>query len=224
MEKRIGVAIIDDHAILRSGLRMLINAQNDMYVVAEGSNASDLWRILNSGVPNVVLLDIGLPGKSGLQVIEQVREKDPAVKVIILTMHRDLAMVRSALASGAAGFVSKESADTDLLSAIRAVQKGGLVLDPEMAKHLLQAREHIGTVQADPLSERERQVVKLLARGLSNQEIAAHISISVKTVETYRARIAEKIGMRTRTDIARYAFATGMLNGDDFLNNDLRAA
>lgn len=198
---------------------MLINSQDDMVVIGEASNVLELWKLLSTHKADVILLDIGLPRTTGLQALMQLREKHPSVRVLMLSMHRDMALVRSAVAAGAAGFVCKEAADAELLGAIRSVQRGGVFLDPYMTKQLLPVGRAPRIAPQGALSDRERQIIKLIARGYSNQEIADGIQISVKTVETYRARIAEKLGVRTRTQIARYAFASGLVSTEDFLDD-----
>jgi DNA-binding NarL/FixJ family response regulator len=214
--KTIQIVVVDDHAILRSGLRMLINAQKDMQAVAEASSVAELSRILKQQAVDVVLLDIALPGRSGLQVVRELRESHPSTKVLVLSMHRDVALVRSALADGVAGFVCKEAADVELLTAIRAVQRGGLYLDPALTKLVLVRPPASGS---NVLTNRERQVARLIAQGYSNQDSANRLKLSVKTIETFRARIAEKLDLHTRSAIAKYVFASGLLTAEELLRD-----
>jgi two-component system, NarL family, response regulator NreC len=212
--EKIEIAIADDHVILRAGVRMLVNAQSDMRIVAEGGSVPEILVAIQNIEPDVLLLDIGLTGGSGLVVLKQVRIKRPMVKVIMLTMHNDVSLMRSAVAEGASGFVLKQAADTDLLSAIRAVYKGGMFIDTSLAAAFM--AEKANAPGGSLVSRREKQVIQLLAHGYSNQEIARHLYISVKTVETYKARIAEKLGFHSRKEITRYAVLTGLLRPEDF--------
>jgi two-component system response regulator NreC len=210
----IDVAIADDHGILRSGVRMLINSQPDMRVVAEASGTAEIISAVERAEPHILLLDIGLAGDSGLTALKQMRTKRPLIRAIILTMHSDVALMRSAVAEGAAGFVLKQAADTELLLAIRAVHRGGLFIDPSLAAEFM--AEKATAPAGNLLSRREKQVLQLIAQGNANQEIANRLYVSVKTVETYRARLAEKLGLRSRKEITRYALLTGLLSPEDF--------
>jgi two-component system response regulator NreC len=207
--------IVDDHAILRVGLKMLIGSQPDMKVVGEAGDAEGAMTLAPKVCPDIILLDIAMPRVSGLQLVRRMRSMRPESRILILTMHSDLAFARSALSDGASGYVLKESADTDLLTALRAVARGGTFVDPRIAKELFAASQ-----KPELLSEREKQVLKLLAQGFGNQEIAARLFVAVKTVETYRARISEKLHLRSRNEITRYALAAGLLTIEDALQND----
>ena len=218
--KKIKIVIADDHAILRSGLKMLINTQPDMEVVSEapdGDRATDATR---DARPDVALLDLTMPGSGGMSALEEIARCCPDTRVLILSMHDDPAYLRSVLAAGASGYVLKRSVDTELLAAIRAVHRGGVFIDPSLAHVFVQdALDKDATRRRAPrslniLSERERQVLERVAQGYGSQEIAKQILVSVKTVETYRARIAEKLGLRTRSEIVRFAVRTGLLTCD----------
>lgn len=209
----IRVMLADDHAVLRAGLRMLIGAQPDMTVVAEAADADDAVQKAVDRSPDVVLLDLTMPG-SGLKAIERLRRRCPAARVLVLTMHAVPAYLRSALAAGAAGYVVKSAADSELLSAIRGVHRGQTVLDPTLAARVVQAtivRWSAGP--ASVLSSREREVLDLVARGYTNQQIADQLGLSVKTIETYRSRLVEKLGLRSRADLVRYAVDNGFFGG-----------
>jgi two-component system response regulator NreC len=216
----IRVLIADDHAILRTGLKMLIEAQPDMTAVAEASSGTEAIRLVREAKPDVVILDITMAEGGGLSAISEILKTHPSVRILMLTMHEEPAYVRTALAAGASGYVLKRSVDADLLSAIRAVHKGRTYVDSEMASSLIQhavpdrAREDSGP--AEVLSERELQVLKLVAEGFSSREIAEQILVGVKTVETYRGRFAEKLGLKSRADIVRYALDVGLLSPDKF--------
>jgi len=217
---QIRVLIADDHAILRSGLRMLIDSQHDMTVVGEAQNGGEAIQIAKGTSPNIVILDVTMPERGGLNAIQEILRQNPNTRVLLLTMHEELAYLRTALAAGATGYVLKKSVDADLLSAIRAVHKGRTYVDAELASELIQhAVPESGRSKpklTEVLSERELQVLKLVAEGFSSREIAQQIFVSTKTVETYRGRFAEKLGLTSRADIVRYALETGLLTTDKF--------
>jgi DNA-binding NarL/FixJ family response regulator len=219
---KIRVLIADDHAILRAGLRMLIDSQPDMKVIAEAANGEQAVRLASAERPDVVILDITMPGGGGLRAVPEIRRVCASTRVLLLTMHEEPAYLRTALASGAAGYVLKKSVDANLLAAIRSVHKGRSYVDSELASALIQ---HALPDLAQPgrpgrpdevLSERELQVLKLVAEGFSSREIAEQIFIGVKTVETYRARFAEKLGLKSRADLVRYALEVGLLSPERF--------
>jgi two-component system, NarL family, response regulator NreC len=221
-ENKIRVIIADDHAILRAGLRMLINAQPDMTVIAEAQNGQQAIETTSELKPDVVLLDITMPVSGGLHAIAEILRRHPAVKVLLLTMHSEPAYLRTALAAGASGYVLKKSVDADLLSAIRAVHRGRRYVDSELGATLLDEviggkKDELPTAgESKLLSDRELQVLTLVAEGFSSREIAGRIYVSTKTVETYRARFAEKLGLKTRADVVRYALDLGLLSAERF--------
>ena len=215
----IRVLIADDHAILRAGLRMLIDSQPDMKVIAEAPNGEEAVRLASAEHPDVVILDITMPGGGGLRAVSEILKVCASARVLLLTMHEEPAYLRTALASGAAGYVLKKSVDANLLAAIRSVHKGRSYVDSELASALIQhALPDIGQPGRpdEVLSERELQVLKLVAEGFSSREIAEQIFIGVKTVETYRARFAEKLGLKSRADLVRYALEVGLLSPERF--------
>ncbi len=212
------VLLADDHAILRAGLGMLLNAQPDMEVVGEAADAAEAIEKAGTLQPDIVLLDLSMPGIHGLEAIGQIMEKAPAAQILVLTMHDDDAYLRQALRAGALGYVLKKAADTDLISAIRAVQRGGVYIYPSMTRALLAdvlpdtpTAETPDTDSLERLSDRERQVLRLVALGHTNQQIADRLYLSVKTVETYRARGMGKLGLRGRAALVRYALEQGLL-------------
>jgi DNA-binding NarL/FixJ family response regulator len=216
---RIRVLIADDHAILRAGLRMLIDSQPDMKVIAEAPNGEEAVRLAGAERPDVVILDITMPGGGGLRAVPEILKACASSRILLLTMHEEPAYLRTALASGAAGYVLKKSVDANLLAAIRSVHKGRSYVDSELASTLIQhALPDIGQPGRpdEVLSERELQVLKLVAEGFSSREIAEQIFIGVKTVETYRARFAEKLGLKSRADLVRYALEVGLLSPERF--------
>lgn len=218
--QKIKVLIADDHAILRSGLKMLINAQADMEIVSEAPDGDRAVQAARDTRPHVALLDLTMPGSGGMSALEEIARCCPDTRVLVLSMHDDPAYLRAVLAAGASGYVLKRAVDTELLTAIRAVHRGGVFVDPSLAHVFVQdtldkaGKESTAPRSLKILSERERQVLGLVAQGYGSQEIAKQILVSVKTVETYRARIAEKLGLRTRSEIVRFAVQIGLLTLD----------
>jgi two-component system response regulator NreC len=208
---KIRLIVADDHSILRSGLRMLINAEADMEVVGEASDGSEVDAVVRKTNPDVLLLDITMPVSGGIKALEQVRRSHPQVRVLILTMHEDPAYLRSVLAAGASGYVLKRAVDADLLFAIRAVHRGGTFVDPSLAQNLLPQPTR-PPAKGVLLSQRERQVLQFVAEGYTNQQIADRIFVGVKSVETYRARIGQKLGLTNRAAFVRYALEAGLLS------------
>jgi DNA-binding NarL/FixJ family response regulator len=217
-KSKIRILIADDHAILRAGLRMLIDSQVDMMVVAEAQNGDEAVQFAREASPDVVLLDVTMPQRGGLHAISDIVKGNSAIRILLLTMHEEPAYLRTALAAGASGYVLKKSVDADLLSAIRAVSKGHTYIDSELASNLLEFAlpERARKKTQEVLSDRELQVLKLVAEGFSSREISGQLYIGVKTVETYRGRFAEKLGLKSRTDIVRYALEIGLLSSEKF--------
>ena len=201
------ILIADDHAVLRAGLRLLLQSQSDMEVVGEAADAESALAEVVRLQPEVVVLDLSMPG-GGLQLIANLKERAPKSRVLVLTMHDDASTFRSALAHGADGFVTKSSADSELLVALRTVHQGRSFFTGAVSA----AAEAGPDGPRDDLSPREQEVLRLLAAGNTNKEIAQQLSLSVKTVETYRARIGEKSGARSRADLVRYAVRLGLFS------------
>ena len=227
--ERIRVLVADDHAVLRAGLRMLLEAQPDMTVVGEADSAEQAAALDADLRPDVVLMDLTLPARlgalntapSGLAAIRHIKARRPDARVLVLTMHDDEGYLRAVLAAGGAGYVLKRAAGTELLSAIRAVWRGGAYLHPEHARLLLG-----GTPSAPPspdatgttyqlLSPREQQVLRLIALGHTNLQVADTLVLSVKTVETYKSRLMAKLGLAGRAALVRYALQQGLLEEHD---------
>lgn len=209
----IRVLIADDHAVLRAGLRVLIDAQPDMEVVGEAADGEEAARKAVDMRPDVALIDITMPGSGGIKAIGRIMDACPQTRVLVLTMHDVPGYLRSALAAGATGYVVKRAADSELLSAIRGVHRGRTVLDPALATAVVQGalgKKASPGQPANPLSPREREVLDLVAQGYTNQQVADRLGLSVKTVETYRARLVEKLGLRSRADLVRYALDSGL--------------
>jgi two-component system, NarL family, response regulator NreC len=211
MEK-ISVLLADDHAVLRAGLRMLINTQPDMAVIAEAADGGEAVRRAIETKPDVVVMDITMPAMGGIQAIEQIRQAVPETQVLVLTMHDDTGYLRSALAAGASGYVVKKSADSELISAINAVHRGQMFVDLASSSQAIKDALFNKSV----LSEREKVVLILVAQGFTNQQTADRLCLSVKTIETYRMRLAEKLGLRDRAELTRYALEIGLIGPGKF--------
>lgn len=215
------ILLVDDHAVLRAGLKALLGTQPDLVVVGEASNGAEALRLAESLQPDIVLLDLSMPGVDGLVTLRQMRQHAPRARVLILTMYAEESFLRAALAEGAAGYILKRSAEEDLLAALRAVARGEAFLDPALTRALIDgylAGQGAPTPQraapeadSDGLTAREIEVLRLIAQGYTNAEIAERLVISVKTVETHKAHIMEKLGRRSRVELVRYALEKGLL-------------
>src|SRR6185312_9426293 len=220
--QKIRVVVADDHAILRAGLRMLINAQGDMTVVAEAQDGIEAVAAVQRTKPDVAILDVTMPRSGGLDAIKEIVSRSRSTRILLLTMHEEPAYLRTALSAGASGYVLKKSVDADLLTAIRAVHKGRTYVDSELAEVLVRdaispdASDRAGSAARSLLSDRELQVLKLVAEGFSSREVAEQIFVSTKTVETYRSRFAEKLGLKSRAQIVQYALNLGLLSPEKF--------
>jgi len=214
--KKLRILLADDHKMVRDGLRLLIDSQRDMRVVGESGNGKQALQQARDLKPDVVVMDLSMPELNGLQATERLKAERSASKVVALTVHEDASYLLQLCKAGAVGYVLKRSAGDDLIHAIRTVAGGGLHFDPTLASKALtgQRREAPGKAgsQISDLSEREKEVLILLAWGYSNKEIAGDLELSVKTVETYRVRIKEKLSLRSRTEIVQYALRQGWLN------------
>jgi two-component system response regulator NreC len=208
----ISVVLIDDHAVVRSGLRLLLEAQEDIDVVGEGGNAQDAVFRARALKPDVMLLDVVMPGESGIEVVPKLVKESPETKILVLSMQDDPSYVREAFAAGAKGYVLKEAADEEVVSAVREVAGGGSYVHPALGARMVAAEAaERAAAEADPLSEREREVLRLLALGHTNQEIAGKLYISVRTAESHRAHIMQKLRLSTRAELVRYALSNGLL-------------
>jgi two-component system, NarL family, response regulator NreC len=211
----IKIVLVDDHAVVRSGLRLLLEAQEDIEVVGEAGTAKDAIFRARALKPDVILLDVVLPGESGIEVLPELLKESPESKVLFLSMQDDPSYVREAFAAGASGYVLKEAADEEVVSAVREIAGGGRYVHPALGARMVAAEaEERAAAQADPLSDREREVLRLLALGHTNQEIAERLYISVRTAESHRAHIMQKLRLATRAELVRYALAHGLLADD----------
>ncbi|NOZ06749.1 MAG: response regulator transcription factor [Chloroflexi bacterium] len=216
MKPPIHILIADDHAVLRAGLRLLLEADPQMEVVGEAGNGMEAVALSAELLPDIILLDLTMPGPGAEATIAHIREHCPQTRILILTMHDSEAYLRKMFEAGAAGYVVKRAADTELLSAIRAVNRGEIYVHPSLTKVLLEdmlsASQQQPIDRWDTLSEREQQVIHLVALGYTNREVADQLFLSVKTVETYRARAMEKLQMRSRVQLVRFALQKGLLS------------
>jgi two-component system response regulator NreC len=223
----IRVLIADDHAVLRAGLRMLIDAQSDMKVVGEAADGAETVNRARALEIDVVLLDLSMPGPPSTVTIERLARLDPSPRVLVLTMHDDPVYLRGALQAGASGYVVKKAADVELLSAIRVVHRGGTFVNltrPGEAERGQEVRRVLrdspAAGQPRPLSRREAEVLRLLAQGHTNQEAADRLSVSIKTIETHRKRLGDKLGLKSRAELFRFAVESGLLDPNAALPND----
>jgi len=217
-ETRLRVFLADDHPIVLAGIKALVMADQGLEVVGEARDGRTALRLSTELNPDVVVLDISMPGLSGIKLAEQLRVACPNCKLIVLTVHEDRGYLRQLLEVGVHGYIVKRSATDELIRAIRIVATGGVYLDPTIAGNVLRSSLQGTSTRpagsAAELSEREIEVLKLTAAGHSNKAVAAELEIGVKTVETYKARAMEKLGFETRVDLVRYALSRGWLNND----------
>jgi len=210
----IRVLIADDHAILREGVRALLAGSADIEVVgeaADGRQAVELTRRLD---PDVVLMDIAMPGLGGIEATLELKKEGARAKVLVMSQYEDREYVRRLLKAGVAGYVLKKSAGAELVQAIRAVHRGGMVLDPEVARTAMEESGPAGSTGADPyetLTGREKQVLKLVAEGRSNKEVAELLGISVRTAMSHREHVMEKLDLHNRTELVRFALKLGVI-------------
>jgi DNA-binding NarL/FixJ family response regulator len=204
----ISVLVTDDHTVLRTGLAALLEREEDMTAVGQAATADQAVIKARDLQPDVILLDVVMPRKSGFAALPELRKVAPEARVIILSMQTSPSSIRQALNSGAAGYVAKHASETDLLDAIRRVAAGSRYVDPELGGDLVVSDAASLT---EPISERERDVLVLLTLGYTNQEIAAMLFISVRTVETHRAHIMQKLELKTRAELVLYALAKGLI-------------
>jgi DNA-binding NarL/FixJ family response regulator len=208
----IRVLVVDDHAVVRAGLRMLIDAEDDLETVGEAGTVRDAIFEARSTNPDLILMDVVMPGESGIEGLPKLLHEHPDVKVLVLSMQDDPRYLREAFAAGASGYVLKEAADAEVVTAIREVAAGGRYVHPELGARLIAAEaEAARQAEEDPLSEREREVLRLLALGYTNQEIAKQLFISVRTAETHRAHVMQKLRLQSRAELVRHAISRGLL-------------
>jgi two-component system, NarL family, response regulator NreC len=205
----IRIVIADDHAVVRSGLRMVLDSEHDIEVVAEAGDVPSALRAVRAYHPRVLVLDLNMPGEPSLQAIPRLLEEAPETAIVVLTMQQDPAYAREALRAGARGYVLKEAADAELVQAVRLATDGRTYLNPELGARM--AAEPPPSGPPDDLTERELEVLKLIALGHTNTEIAAHLFLSVRTIESHRAHIQQKVRRSTRAELVRYALDHGLI-------------
>lgn len=218
--RSIQVLIVDDHAVLRKGLRMLFASQDDITVVGEAGDGATALELTRTTKPDVVTLDLTLPGVGGLSILETLRKECPFARILVLTMHDDPAYLKAVLSAGGVGYVTKTADESEVLSAVRAVSQGrtyfSLSMNDALVRTLLGAEPNPALkTNAEVLSEREREVLSLIAQGHTNQEAADLLFLSVKTIETYRGRLMAKLGCDNRAQLVHYAIQAGLLGASN---------
>jgi DNA-binding NarL/FixJ family response regulator len=212
---RLRVLLADDHNIVRAGLRALIEAQDDMTVIAEAADGETAWRLAVELGPDVAVMDVSMPGLGGAEATDRIRQGRPEVRVLALTLHENRGYLHQMIRAGALGYLLKRSAADDLIRAIHTVAGGGIYLDPNLAARVvdgLMGRSVLpGSPPGESLSDREEEVLRLIARGFTNKEVAARLDLSVKTAETYKARGMEKLGVNSRAGLVGHAIRLGWL-------------
>jgi two-component system, NarL family, response regulator NreC len=211
MEAKIRVMLVDDHPILRRGLQMIIKAQKDMDVVGEAGLVEEAVRKAHELLPDVIIVDLSLPDRSGIELIREIKACLPQLKILVLTIHEDENYIRSVLSEGGNGYLLKKAVDEELILAIRAVARGEMVLDPSLTRDLLSAviggRGKEGKHDRDDskLSSRQKEILSMIAQGYTDRQISEKVHISVKTVESHKARIKEKLNIVHRSELVQYA-------------------
>ncbi|TGE37908.1 response regulator transcription factor [Desulfosporosinus fructosivorans] len=209
------VLLVDDHQVIRKGLRLVLEDSGEIEVVGEASSGEEAIDLTFQHSPDLVIMDLSLPGIDGIQAMIQIKKKKPEQRVLVLTMHEDSIYLDKVLAAGGNGFVLKRAADVELLSAIRAVHRGEFYVDTSFQKYLvtraLSPEEPAKMKRAFELTPRERELLKFIALGYSNMEIAKKLNISVKTVENHKTRIHDKLGINSRSKLVRYAMENGLV-------------
>lgn len=211
---KIKIVLADDHVVLRSGLKLMLNAQKDMEVIGETGDGEATLELLADLQPDVLLLDISMPGLDGLGVLNRMQAEFPKIRVLVLTMHDDEEYVKKVLSQGAKGYILKRAADVELLEAIRSVYRGEIYVDRALTDILVRQAfpERFAPKQeSEPLTDREKEILQLVAMGYTNKQIAERLVISIKTVESHKAHVKEKLDLKGRAELVRYAVEHGLL-------------
>ena len=220
MKQKLNVLLADDHKLLRAGLKLLLQRNPDLTVVGEAADGEQTLQLFQQLEPDLLLLDLSMPKMDGLDCLREIKSRWPGAKVIVLTMHEDENYIKQAMQAGAAAYVHKSAADTDLFKAIEAVQAGQLYLsqqDSSLLLHVLLKQDLAPVDNQAPyvlLSPREREVLRLIAHGYSMAEVAERLSLSIKTVDTYKTRLMEKLGTTRKSELVSYALKYGLLSNE----------
>lgn len=209
--KKTRILLAEDHRMVRQGFRLILQAQEDMEVIGETGNGREAVELAKSLKPDVVVMDVTMPELNGIEATRRIREAEPFVRVLALSVHRDSVYVRETVRAGAEGYILKESADSELIAAVRAVAKGNSYLSPEIAGAVLKDYRKHATNPLDLLSSREREVLQLIAEGKTSKEMATSLNLSVYTVDGHRTRIMEKLGLHTVGELVRFAVRNGIV-------------
>lgn len=211
----IRILLADDHAVVRAGLRALLTAEPDLELVGEAEDGDQVLQLVSRLHPNLVLMDVSMPGQGGIDALRQVKEMSPATHVLVLTVHEDDSLMRRAIRAGASGYVVKQAAESELIHAIRAVWRGDIYIHPTMTRALLKDLVSPSPVQHshnNTLTQRELEVLRLIARGYTNNQIAKQLNISARTVEGHRANIMGKLELHSRVELVEYAEQHNLLD------------
>jgi two-component system response regulator NreC len=210
----ISILIADDHAIVRTGLRALLRSEPDLQLAGEATGGYEAIELVGKTHPDILILDLSMPDLDGIAVTRQLKPQYPDLRILILTVHEDEAMLREAIRAGASGYIAKRAAEAELIAAIETIRRGDLYVDPTMLRVLLVESTEPRTEQPaspDPLTPRETDVLKLIVQGYTNRQVGEELGISVRTVEGHRANLLEKLGLRTRVELVRYARDRGLI-------------
>ena len=208
------VVIVDDHAIVRAGLRALLFEEAAFELVGEAAGGYEALELVEKTKPDVLILDLSMPDLDGISVTRKIKPNYPDLKILILTLHEDGALLREAIKAGAAGYILKRAAEAELISAIRTILRGDLYVDPSMVRGLLEESQQVQVKQSDPtesLTPRETEILRLIVEGYTNRQIGQELNISIRTVEGHRANISDKLGLHSRVELVRYARKTGLI-------------
>lgn len=211
MRRKIRVLLADDHRMVRQGFRRILQGEDDMDVVGEAGNGREAVEMARAMKPDVVVMDVTMPELNGIEATRRIREISPFIRVVALSVHRDGIYVREIVRAGAEGYILKESGDTELISAVRAVAEGNSYLSPDVAGAVLRDYRKHATNPIDLLSSREREVLQQIAEGKTNKDIAASLKLSVYTVDGHRTRIMDKLGLHTTGELVRFAVRSGLV-------------
>lgn len=220
MDKRIRILVVDDHAVVREGIRMVLETDPELKVVGDASSGEEALTLAHQLHPDVIVMDIGMPGLSGFETTQRIREALPDIKILALTVHDSEAYIFQMLGAGAVGYVLKRAPAAEVIQAVKAAYRGEAILHPSVAKLLI--RDYLARVEGgqettsfDLLSKREREIVKLIAEGRTNRDIAQLLCLSIKTVQAHRANLMRKLGMHDRTELVKYAIRRGIIELDE---------